>query len=723
MYNKTRKRNDKAPPISPQRTQKTLKGGSGFFNDFFGTHLQGAATYILIAVICYYMKRMVIKTKIVAVVALTTILTAGLTAFIALNVQNNKMLDDKLKDMVFLGDIIERSIDNDMREGRTEHVQVVLESIGRNKEILNLRILSPEGTILRSTNPGELGTASRDYMNSSSNASFWKPAVIDKTTINYYKKILNKKECYGCHNSRQMVNGVIQIKLDISRTLFAILSVKRLFVFSIIVIAFLVCGTLSVLFSHLVAKPLKNLLSTIHEVESGNWNATVNIKSRDELELIGTSFNKMIGEINKLYKKDINKERELSRVRLELEHKSKYEELNKQLEFKIKELEAANRAITSLSKEVKGKNIDLEKAIERLKKISEISRVLSSIIDPDELLRIMTRTSADLLNARKAVLHINKDTSSTLQYQKGSGLESLDNFPYGPNPNFMELLSDGNPVFLPKSGGQADEKGQFISLIGVPLQIKAEVIGAMVLEDKSDGTAFTKDDLSLLATLSNHAIVAIENAWLYKRFKSNYFSTIQSLVNALEASDRFTKGHSERVRFLSIELGRHMGLGLRDLEILEQASILHDIGKIGIESFILQKQGKLTATEYSMIKAHPLIGEEILGPIDNLTEVRQTIIQHHERYDGKGYPYGLRGEELSLKAKILSVVDTFDAMMSDRPYRKALSMEKIKREVVNHSGTQFDPAIVESFITLLDLKGEDILATAGYYTFQIVPKD
>ena len=124
-----------------------------------------------------------------------------------------------------------------------------------------------------------------------------------------------------------------------------------------------------------------------------------------------------------------------------------------------------------------------------------------------------------------------------------------------------------------------------------------------------------------------------------------------------------------------------------------------------------------------MIKAHPLIGEEILGPIDNLTEVRQTIIQHHERYDGKGYPYGLRGDELSLKAKILSVVDTFDAMMSDRPYRKALSMQKIKQEVINHSGTQFDPSIVESFIELLDLKGEDILSTAGYYTFQTIPKE
>ena len=400
---------------------------------------------------------MVIKTKIVAVVALTIILAAGLTASIVLNVQNKKMLEDKLKDMVFLGDIIERSIDNDMREGHTKHVQVMLENIGRNKEILNLRILSPEGTILRSTNPAELGTAARDYVKSSFNASSWKPAVIDKTTINYYKKIPNREECYGCHSSRQMVNGIIQIKLDISRTLLAILSVKRLFVFSNILIVLLVCGILSVLFSHLVIKPLKNLLSTIRDVESGNWNATVKIKSSDELEIIGTSFNKMIGEINKLYKKDINKERELSRVRLELEHKSKHEELNTQLEFKIKELEAANRAITSLSKEVKGKNIDLEKAIERLKKINEVSRILSSIIDPEELLKIITRTSADLLNTQKAVLHISKNTPSTLQYQKESGLESLDNFPYDLNPPLYGTFILRETAF-PPSGRRSDRR-------------------------------------------------------------------------------------------------------------------------------------------------------------------------------------------------------------------------------------------------------------------------
>jgi HD-GYP domain-containing protein (c-di-GMP phosphodiesterase class II) len=370
---------------------------------------------------------------------------------------------------------------------------------------------------------------------------------------------------------------------------------------------------------------------------------------------------------------------------------------------------------------VKGKNIDLENAVERLGKINEIGRMLSSIIDSEELLKIMIRTTADLLNTEKAVLHINnrKGAFSTLQYRKGSGLEVLDDFPHDLNSHCRDLLSHGKALFIP----QTIASENIVSQIGVPLRIKAQVIGAIIVENKTDGTYFTEEDFSLLTTLSNHAVVAIENTRLYESVKNNYLSTIQSLVNALEASDKFTKGHSERVRFLSLELGRHIGLDFRELEILEYAAILHDIGKIGIESFILQKQGKLTANEYSMIQAHPLIGEEILGPIETLRDVRQTIIQHHERYDGKGYPYGLRGDELSLKSRILSVVDTFDAMMSDRPYRKALSIQKIKQEIINHSGTQFDPYVVEAFIGMLDAKGEAVLTSAGYYHFQMLTQE
>ncbi|MEJ2696077.1 MAG: HD domain-containing phosphohydrolase [Candidatus Sulfobium sp.] len=250
---------------------------------------------------------------------------------------------------------------------------------------------------------------------------------------------------------------------------------------------------------------------------------------------------------------------------------------------------------------------------------------------------------------------------------------------------FFYLFSRGRPVIVPAAGKRPNE--QETTGIGVPLEVKGHVIGALILESGPARRPFEQEELEALTTLSNQATVAIENAWLYESVKNNYFATIQSLVNALEASDRFTRGHSERVRLLSVGLGKHLGLDFRELELLEHAAILHDIGKIGIDNFVLQKQGKLTSREYGLVKTHPLIGDEILGPIENLEAVRKTIIQHHERYDGTGYPYGLRGNEISLKSRVLSVVGTFDAMMTDRPYRRALDLNQVKEELKANAGT------------------------------------
>lgn len=659
---------------------------------------------------------MIIKTKIITIIALTIMLTVGTTTSVLIKMQNDQMIDSKLQDTAFLCDVIERTIDNDMKEGKTAEVQKIIESAGKSKEILGLRILSTDGTILKSTNGVEIGSKSADFLKSYFGGTE-KPRLVNATTINFFHAIRNRQECFGCHDNRNRVVGFIQIKHDISRNVTAFLSTKRLLVLSGIAIVILVSLILSMLFSHFVMGPLKNLLSAINNVEAGNWNTTVKIHSNDELGIIGSSFNKMIREVNNLYKKNITKERELSKIRVDLEHKSKLENLNAQLEFKLKELETANKAVTSLSREVKNKNIELVKAVERLKKISEIGRILSSIIETNELMRIIIQTTADLLKAEKVTLHLrdSRKPALTIQYRRGTGLETIRDFSLEMNRELSDIFSHGRPVIISFQTTEGDNgtpaSGQ---KIGVPLRMKGQIIGAMMLENAINAGSFTEDEIELLTTLSNHVMVAIENAWLYESVKTNYFATIQSLVNALEASDRFTKGHSERVRMLSVELGKYVGLDFKELELLEHASILHDIGKIGIDHFILQKQGKLTSKEYSLIKTHPLIGDEILGPIETLEGVRKTIIQHHERYDGNGYPYGLRGDEISLKSKILSVVDTFDAMMTDRPYRKALSLNAVKEELLTNAGTQFDPYVVSAFVEMLNTSGDALLASAGY---------
>ena len=652
---------------------------------------------------------MIIKIKIIAILALTLIITVGITTAIVLRMQNTKMVESKVNDTIFLGDIIERTIAHDMNLGNTQEVQRILENIGKNEEVVHIRILSPTGMILKSTNSSEIGAKSPDYLKIGSHEIHQKPTIQDNNTINYFRDIMNRQECFGCHDQKEMIIGLIQVKLDVSRNFSTILSIKRILVVSNIIIVLVISIVLSLLFTRYVMKPLANLLTAIQEVEAGNWNTTVKGITSDELGTIGTAFNRMIDEMSSLYKKNLSKERDLSRIRMDLVHKNRVEDLNTQLEFRLKELETANRAITSLSKEVKGKNKDLEKVVERLNRMNEVGRILTSIVETDEVMKIITRTTADLFNTDRAILHIRKANNPPLiiHYSRGLGTERILDVPLEYQTYYSKIIREGKPILLQQGSAASSQ-------IGVPLMMKGKIIGTMILELQKGDSAFTDEDMEILTTLSNQAVVSMENAWLYESVKRNYFATIQSLVNALEASDRYTKGHSERVKLLALELGRHIGLDFKELEILEHASILHDIGKIGIESFILQKQGKLTSQEYSLIKSHPLIGEEILSPIVTLEGVRQTIIQHHERYDGAGYPYGLRGEELLLKARILSVVDTFDAMMSERPYRNALSLFQVKEELIQNAGTQFDPYVVECFIELMHLRGDSLLRSSGY---------
>jgi putative nucleotidyltransferase with HDIG domain len=207
--------------------------------------------------------------------------------------------------------------------------------------------------------------------------------------------------------------------------------------------------------------------------------------------------------------------------------------------------------------------------------------------------------------------------------------------------------------------------------------------------------------------LAGQTGVALENSKLYKELQKSYFETIRALVNAIEAKDKYTKGHSEKVTQIALLIAEKLGLTDRDKNILKHAAILHDIGKIGIDLHILQKKGTLTPEERAAIEEHPLIGEHILEPIEFLKEVREIIHQHHERIDGRGYPNGVKGNNLSLLSKILTIADAYEAMSSDRPYRKAMNKDDIIIELNTHKGTQFDSNLVDVLVDIIN-RGEDI---------------
>jgi response regulator RpfG family c-di-GMP phosphodiesterase len=192
-------------------------------------------------------------------------------------------------------------------------------------------------------------------------------------------------------------------------------------------------------------------------------------------------------------------------------------------------------------------------------------------------------------------------------------------------------------------------------------------------------------------------------ALTYEHLQDVYMKIITTLVSVIEAKDPYTKYHSENVARYSVGLAKVMGLSLAQIELINKAAKLHDIGKITIHDSVLLKPERLTAEEYEEIKLHPLKAEEILKPLDFLNVAIELIKQHHEKYDGTGYPFGLKGEQIHLGARIMSVADAFDAMTSGRSYKdRSLSKEEAAEEIKNNAGTQFDPKVVDSFLQVID---------------------
>jgi putative nucleotidyltransferase with HDIG domain len=194
---------------------------------------------------------------------------------------------------------------------------------------------------------------------------------------------------------------------------------------------------------------------------------------------------------------------------------------------------------------------------------------------------------------------------------------------------------------------------------------------------------------------------------LYTKMRKVYLDTIRALAAAIDAKDPYTKGHSERVAQLSVALAQDLHLSDRDIENIEYTALLHDIGKIGIEDRILGKSSKLSNEEFKKIKEHPIMGAKIIEPVDFLKNSYQAIYHHHERYNGGGYPDGLKEKDIPLCARIIAVADAYDAMGSDRPYRKKLNKEKILKEFTEQSGKQFDPQIVTALMLILKKEREE----------------
>lgn len=254
------------------------------------------------------------------------------------------------------------------------------------------------------------------------------------------------------------------------------------------------------------------------------------------------------------------------------------------------------------------------------------------------------------------------------------------------------------------------------SVVCVPSYFRDELLGLLLLGEKKSGRKFVDEELDFFVALNSNVAVTIRNAQLFKELEYElgrkhqlFMRTTVALAAAIEAKDHYTHGHTSRVTDLSMAIAQRLGSKLKKnfdakfLEDLHIASLLHDIGKIGVPEHILNKRGSLTIGERNRIQEHPMIGVNILKSIKELEGAVCGVKFHHERFDGKGYPQGLKGQEIPLLAAIITVADSFDAMSTNRPYRTAMDKDEAVQEIRRLRGQQFSWAVADAF---LDLAGE-----------------
>lgn len=237
-----------------------------------------------------------------------------------------------------------------------------------------------------------------------------------------------------------------------------------------------------------------------------------------------------------------------------------------------------------------------------------------------------------------------------------------------------------------------------------PILYKDTLIAFICCGPKKHAEFYNEDDIYFLSLLCTESGMAIENVRLYEETVHHFMHTVEALTHAVEAKDPYTFGHSKRVAEYASWVARRFGLGGETVEAIRRGGALHDIGKIGIEEKILLKPGRLNEEEFEQIKMHPIIGVKILSPIKFPKETIDAVKYHHERMDGSGYPEGIKGDQIPLSAKILAVCDAFEAMTSDRPYRKALSSSEAEEEIKRAMGKWFDAQIVKTFLEVIKEK-------------------
>jgi putative nucleotidyltransferase with HDIG domain len=363
---------------------------------------------------------------------------------------------------------------------------------------------------------------------------------------------------------------------------------------------------------------------------------------------------------------------------------------------------------------------------DQLKALMGIGSVINSSLGKEQVLEEVMDSLIALIRAERGFLML-RDENGELRPVVARGIEHI---------NLVEKAFEFSRTIVRKVAEtcqpvlttNAQQDPRFESQVSVaayslrsimcaPLKIKEQLIGVIYVDNRARSGLFRDSDLEMISAFANQAAVAIDNAALLEDLQESnrelakanrdlqhaYQATLEGWVHALDLKDKETKGHTERVTVLTERLARSMGVEGETLEHIRRGALLHDIGKMGIRDSILQGTTELTLEERAQIREHPIYAKDMLWPIKFLRPAIDIPYCHHEKWDGTGYPRGLKGMEIPFAARIFAVIDVWDALVSDRPYRRALPPEDVRQHIKADAGKHFDPHVVRAFLELNDL--------------------
>jgi putative nucleotidyltransferase with HDIG domain len=428
-----------------------------------------------------------------------------------------------------------------------------------------------------------------------------------------------------------------------------ILKFKQTFLL-IVCMSILMVVFLSIVYIRKTLVPIQELKEATIRLADGDFHSKVNITSGDEVEELAKSFNSMASQLSIQFNtlKTIN--------------------------------DISNTILSSL---ITDEIIDT--VLNRIHDVFICDKVIVSIVNPRKKYSLQT--------------HVEDNSKQSKKRIETSELVSEDYQLLFDNPGYLIFyVENETPNFI-----QGFLEDNITSFVVFPLSTEKALSGIITI-GYSNRDHVNIGEILQYRQIADQVAVALSNARLIQELNELNVGTLTALARAVDAKSPWTGGHSERVTTLAMEIGKFLALDEEELAVLQRAALLHDIGKIGIPLKTLDKQEKLSDEEFRNIQTHTQKSARILEPIAAYSEVIPIVLQHHERYDGKGYPYGLSGETITLGARIISVCDVFDAMVSDRPYRKAWDREKVIEMIQEGSGTQFDPNIVDIFLKIIKSK-------------------